>query len=71
MKLISEKLEKGIRTDMPILKHSACVSVNLKNWHLWQQTFVFISQCYSWCKNRNQRTKEQKYKSIHVDIVLY
>ena len=57
---------------MPILKHSACDSVNLKynTWHLWQQTFVFISQCYSWFKNRNQRTKEQKYKSIHADIVL-
>ena len=30
MKLISEKLEKGIRTDMTILKHSAFDSVNLK-----------------------------------------
>lgn len=61
MKLISEKLEMGFGTDMPILKHSACDSVNLKYLAPLATHIRLISRCYSWGKNRYRRTKIYTY----------
>ena len=65
---ILSRIRSIFRTNMSILKHSACDSVNLK--YLEPLTAKIRLYFHSVTAGVKTATKEHKYKSIHADIVL-